>query len=246
MSTNGLDLTVWRGLQGVGAALITPASLALLTPDPPPHLGWNWLFAINAPLGVFSLLVMVAAIPRAAEPDGAVPWQQPHSTLPLRTAMPACLFFGGFAYCLIEGPRYGFTAVRIVVPGLMSLICVIAVVITASPTRSTPLADLLGRRAFAGGIVTQLLWGLGVTGVFFFTPQFPQNVLSCSAASGTLASRASRTCRVRAWTAWEPGCSKTVGSSVATQGWADQEVASVGQSFTRSSMSDASSVTPDP
>ncbi|GAP48753.1 MFS transporter [Streptomyces azureus] len=216
MSTNGLDLTVWRGLQGVGAALVTPASLALLTQDLPPgarnagisaltgalatalacgpvisgiiteHLGWNWLFAINAPLGVLSLLVTVAAIPRAAKPDGAVPWQPPHSALPLRTVMPACLFFGGFAYCLIEGPRYGFTAMRIVVPGIASLICVIAVVITASPTRRTPLADLLRRRAFAGGIVTQLLWGLGVTGVFFFTPQFLQNVLDFSPTSAGL------------------------------------------------------------
>jgi EmrB/QacA subfamily drug resistance transporter len=216
VATNGPELIVWRGVQGAGAALIMPASLALLSHDLPSgarnagtsalagalatalacgpvisgiiteHLGWNWLFAINAPLGVLSLLVTVAAIPRATKPDGAVLPQPPNSALPLRTVMLACLFFGGLAYCLIEGPRYGFTAARIVVPGIMSLICLITVAITESSNRRTPLADLLLRRAFAGGIVTQLLWGLGVTGVFFFTSQFLQNVLDFSPTSAGL------------------------------------------------------------
>ncbi|MEU1457293.1 MFS transporter [Streptomyces avermitilis] len=216
VSTSGPALIVCRGLQGVGAALIMPASLAVLSHDLLPrarnagvsaltaalatalacgpvisgliteHLGWNWLFAINVPLGVLSLLVTVAAIPRSSAYDGTAPRQIPRSTLPLHTVTLACLFFGGFAYCLIEGPRYGFTAVKIVVPGIMSLICVIAVVVTASTNRHTPLVDLLRRRAFTGGIVTQLLWGLGVTGVFFFTSQFLQNVLDFSPTAAGL------------------------------------------------------------
>ncbi|MGW7043579.1 MFS transporter [Streptomyces avermitilis] len=216
VSTSGPALIVCRGLQGVGAALIMPASLAVLSHDLLPrarnagvsaltaalatalacgpvisgliteHLGWNWLFAINVPLGILSLLVTAAAIPRSSTGDGAAPRQVPRSTLPLHTVVLACLFFGGFAYCLIEGPRYGFTAVKIVVPGIVSLMCVIAVVVTASTNRHTPLVDLLRRRAFTGGIVTQLLWGLGVTGVFFFTSQFLQNVLDFSPTSAGL------------------------------------------------------------
>ncbi|EST35488.1 hypothetical protein M878_05355 [Streptomyces roseochromogenus subsp. oscitans DS 12.976] len=42
-----------------------------------------------------------------------------------------------------------------------------------------------------------------------------------AAALGNLAPSASRTCRICAWTASVSGCSKTVRSSVATQGWAD-------------------------
>src|SRR4051794_19792953 len=153
VSTSGPALIVCRGLQGVGAALITPASLAVLSHDLHPrarnagtsaltaalaaalacgpvvsgliteHLGWNWLFAINAPLGALSLVVTVASIPRSSKDDGAALRQVPRSDLPLPTVTPACPCFGGFAYCLIEGPRYGFTALRIVVPGMMSLIC---------------------------------------------------------------------------------------------------------------------------
>ncbi|CAM5263248.1 MFS transporter [Streptomyces aurantiogriseus] len=216
VSTSGPVLIVCRGLQGVGAALITPASLAVLSHDLLPrarhagvsaltaalavalacgpvisgliteHLGWNWLFAINVPLGILSLIVTVAAIPRSSERSDAAPRQVPGATFPLPTVTLTCLFFGGFAYCLIEGPRFGFTAVRIVVPGIVSLICVIAVVLTVSSKRNTPLVDLFHRRAFVGGIVTQLLWGLGVTGVFFFTSQFLQNVLGFSPTSAGL------------------------------------------------------------
>ncbi|MET7853605.1 MFS transporter [Streptomyces avermitilis] len=216
VSTSGPALIVCRGLQGVGAALIMPASLAVLSHDLLPrarnagisaltaalatalacgpvisglvteHLGWNWLFVINVPLGVLSLLVTVAAIPRSSTYDGAAPRQVPRSAFPLHTVVLACLFFGGFAYCLIEGPSHGFTAVKVVVPGIVSLMCVIAAVVTASTNRHTPLVDLLRRRAFTGGIVTQLLWGLGVTGVFFFTSQFLQNVLDFSPTSAGL------------------------------------------------------------
>ncbi|GAA5702293.1 MFS transporter [Streptomyces avermitilis] len=216
VSTSGPALIACRGLQGVGAALIMPASLAVLSHDLLPrarnagvsaltaalatalacgpvisgliteHLGWNWLFAINVPLGVLSFLVTVAAIPCSSTYGTTAQRQVPRSTLPLHTMTLACLFFGGFAYCLIEGPRYGFTAVAIVVPGIMSLICAIAVVVTASTNRHTPLVDLLRRRAFTGGMVTQLLWGLGVTGVFFFTSQFLQNVLDFSPTSAGL------------------------------------------------------------
>ncbi|GGQ39074.1 hypothetical protein GCM10010266_72940 [Streptomyces griseomycini] len=51
-----------------------------------------------------------------------------------------------------------------------------------------------------------------------------QVVLAASkwaAVLGNLASSASRTCRIWAWTASVSGCSKTVRSRVATQGWAD-------------------------
>ena len=213
VSTSGPALIVCRGLQGAGAALITPASLAVLSHDLPPrarntgvsvltaalaaalacgpvisgvlteHLGWNWLFAINVPLGALSLLMTVAAIPRTS---GKRHGTTPPSASPLPTVTLACLFFGGFAYCLIEGPRVGFTATRIVLPGILSLICAIAAVVTVASTRNGPLADLLHRREFVGGIATQLLWGLGVSGVFFFTSQFLQNVLRFSPTSAGL------------------------------------------------------------
>jgi EmrB/QacA subfamily drug resistance transporter len=216
VSTSGPALIACRGLQGVGAALITPASLAVLSHDLLPRarnagigaltaalatalacgpaisgliteqVGWNWLFAINVPLGVLSLLVTVAAVPRSSPCDSAGADPDAHVTFPLPAVLPACLFFGGFAYCLIEGPRFGFTALRIVLPGTVSLICGIAVVVTVASNRNAPLAELLRRRAFAGGILTQLLWGLGVTGVFFYTSQFLQKVLGFSPTSAGL------------------------------------------------------------
>ena len=217
VSTSGPELIAGRGLQGVGAALITPASLAVLSHDLLPrarntgigvltaalaaalacgpliaglvteHLGWHWLFAINVPLGALSLPVTIAAIPRSRRKGhGTVPRRGPRPASALPVVMPASLFFGGFAYCLIEAPRFGFTAARIVVPGIISLACAVTAVVMVISDRHGPLADLLQRRVFTGGIVTQFLWGLGVTGVFFFTSRFLQNVLDFTPTSAGL------------------------------------------------------------
>ncbi len=206
-------LIVGRGLQGVGAALIAPASLAVLSHDLPPrsrsggiaaltvalatalasgpvlsgliteHLGWNWLFAINLPVGVICLFLAIAYVP-------ALPLSAPSPTVdvpatPLGMVALFCLPLGGLSYCLIEAPRYGVASPRVAVVGTLSALSLLVLAVKPSPRRSS-VRVLFGQRAFTGGIISQLLWGLGVSGVYFFTTLFIQNVLHLSPTSAGL------------------------------------------------------------
>ncbi|NBM18355.1 MFS transporter [Streptomyces sp. GC420] len=219
LSSSGAALIAFRGLQGTGAALIMPASLSVLFHDLPPrarnggvsaltaalasslafgpvfsgliteHLGWNWLFAVNAPLGALCLLVAAAAIPRPAARRGGPGGQALSPGVPPRALALSCIALGGLAYCLIEGPHHGFASPRVAIAGILALASVLMIGIGAAPGRRAPartVGVLLRGRAFAGGLVAQLLWGLGVSGVYFFTSQFLQNHLELSPTAAGL------------------------------------------------------------
>ncbi|MCQ4079738.1 MFS transporter [Streptomyces sp. RB6PN25] len=214
-ATQGGTLIVFRGLQGSGAALIMPASLAVLSHDLPPrarntgfsattaimatalacgpvlsgvitqHLGWSWLFAMNAPLGFTSLLVIALAVPRHAR--GSRASQTLSSTVSIRAVVLACLSLAAVAYCLIEGPEIGFASLPVLISGVFAVMSAGGLWCEMKLHRSVALGILFRQRPFTGGIITQLLWGLGVSGVYFFTSQFLQNNLGLRPTSAGLA-----------------------------------------------------------
>ncbi|MFF9395115.1 MFS transporter [Streptomyces griseoluteus] len=201
---SGMALIACRGLQGAGAALILPASLAVQSHDLPPrvrnaafsattaalasalacgpvisgvmtqHLGWESVFAMNTPLGCASLLVgflipRPGASARAASPASAA--------LPLRVVALACCLLAALAYCLIEGPEQGFDALPVVASGGIVVTSAVGLCYELTSRRTRALRLLFRQRPFVGGIITQLLWGLSVSGVYFFTSRFLQNGL---------------------------------------------------------------------
>lgn len=129
------SLIGFRLLQGVGGALLTPGSLAIiqatLRPDDRgrgvgtwsgitgiagavgPLLGgllveisWRWVFVVNLPIAV-AVLVLSRWVPESHDPsaDG--------SRLDLAGAVLTALVLGGASYALIEGPEGGFSAVEV-------------------------------------------------------------------------------------------------------------------------------------
>ncbi|MEU0004281.1 MFS transporter [Streptomyces sp. NPDC006314] len=212
LSTTGVMLVCFRALQGVGAAFILPASLALMAHDLPSraraaafsatsaalasalalgpvfsgvvtqHLGWEWLFLLNTPLGVSAFVVGAWAVPGVAG-------RRNHS-VPIATPVPnhqialACLFLSSLVYCLIQGPAYGFTTPPVV---LCEVVATASVIVLCRGGRHPALRLLLRQRAYSGGLVTQLLWGLGVSGVYFYTCQFLQSGLRLSPTQAGLA-----------------------------------------------------------
>lgn len=211
---SGETLIACRGLQGAGAALILPAALAVLSHDLPPrvrnaafsattavlasalacgpvvsgvmtqHLGWESVFAMNTPLGCASLLVGVL-IPRPdPSPRGA---SMPSVRLSLRVVALACCALAALAYCLIEGPEQGFGSIPFTVSGGILAASVAGLSYELASRRNTVLRLLFRQRPFVGGIITQLLWGLSVSGVFFFTSQFLQNGLDLAPTPAGLA-----------------------------------------------------------
>lgn len=207
-AASGMALIACRGLQGAGAALILPASLAVQSHDLPPrvrkaafsattaalatalacgpvvsgvmtqHLGWQSVFAVNAPLGCASLLAgflvpRPGPAARAAAPAPATA----SATLSLRVVALACCSLAALAYCLIEGPEQGFGALPVATAGGVVAASAVGLSCELTSGRNTVLRLLLRQRPFVGGVITQLLWGLSVSGVFFFTSRFLQNGL---------------------------------------------------------------------
>jgi EmrB/QacA subfamily drug resistance transporter len=124
-----VDLLIsMRVVQGVGAAMLTPGSLAILESafDPRdrgraigawsglggvataagPLLGgyliaaasWRWIFLINAPLGAFVLFISIRHVPESKD-DSAPPG------IDATGAGLATLSLGGLTYALIDGPN---------------------------------------------------------------------------------------------------------------------------------------------
>ncbi|WKX09228.1 MFS transporter [Streptomyces sp. NL15-2K] len=213
VATSGMVLIAFRGLQGAGAALILPASLAVLSHDLPPrarntafsaitatlasalacgpvvsgvmtqHLGWESVFAINAPLGCASLLVGFV-VPRPGSSPGSAP--TPSATLSLRIVALACSSLAALAYCLIEGPGRGYVSLPVAASGIIAVASAVGLSYELTMRRNAALRLLFRPRPFIGGIITQLLWGLSVSGVYFFTSQFLQNGLGLTPTSAGL------------------------------------------------------------
>ncbi|MDQ0846323.1 MFS transporter [Streptomyces sp. V1I6] len=214
LSATGTMLIFFRGMQGFGAALILPASLAILSHDLPPrartasfgatmavlasalalgpvisgfvtqYSGWQWLFLMNVPLGLASFTVGAVAVSRPA-PDRT--GSRTLAAVSLRLLASACVSCAAVVYCLIEGPAYGFTSPPLIVAGCIAVIGSTVTCCTAASHRTAALTLLFRQKPFTGGVITQLLWGLGVSGVYFYTSQFLQNGLRLSPTAAGLA-----------------------------------------------------------
>ncbi|MFI9558564.1 MFS transporter [Nonomuraea endophytica] len=98
------------------------------------------------------------------------------------------VFLGSGTFVLIHGVEYGWARPVVVAGLVVSLVAGVAfVVVERRAVR--PMVDLaLFRvRSFSGGVVAQVLWGLGVNGVFFYTAIFLQDVLGFTPSASGLA-----------------------------------------------------------
>ncbi|MFB4311518.1 MFS transporter [Actinomadura sp. GTD37] len=123
-------LIVSRALQGVGGALLTPGSLAIIqasfAPDDRPRAvgawsgfggvaaaigpfaggwlveaaGWRWVFLLNVPLSVVVVLVTLRHVPESVDPDA-------HGRFDVLGAVLAALALAGTTYALTEAPGGG-------------------------------------------------------------------------------------------------------------------------------------------
>ncbi|MFI8301298.1 MFS transporter [Streptomyces nigra] len=212
LSATGDLLVAFRGAQGIGAALILPASLAILSHDVPPrartagfgatmamlasalalgpvisgfvtqYSGWQWLFFMNLPLGLIGFLVGIVAVPHPTPRTGA----RPSAAVSMQMLALACASCAAVVYCLIEGPAYGFTRPPLIIAGCFAALG-LAVTCWRARSPNTALMLLFRQKPFTGGVITQLLWGLGVSGVYFYTSQFLQNGLKLSPSAAGLA-----------------------------------------------------------
>ncbi|MFE6889211.1 MFS transporter [Streptomyces sp. NPDC057694] len=213
LADSGSTLVAARAVQGAGAALVIPASLAVVAADLPArrratavglwtaslavalalgpviggfvteHWGWHWVFLLNVPFGVLALL-LVPAVPAARGSRAA--------RLPALLDLPgvalSALALSLLTYALVKGGEHTFSTPP--VPLCLWLAAATGAAFLVVETRTfLPLIDLrmLRDRFLVGGVAAQVMWGIGVNGVFFFTALYLQHVLGFSPVKAGLA-----------------------------------------------------------
>ncbi|WP_031168247.1 MFS transporter [Streptosporangium roseum] len=168
-------VAVWMA-SGAGALALGPVVGGYLTQ----HFHWSWVFLLNVPLGVLVSALAAVAVPESRDESAA------RVDVPGVATSVVVLSAGTFA--LTFGAELGWTSPVIVVAAAVTVVAA-AVFVAVERFGADPMVDLalFRARAFTGGVIAQVLWGLGVNGVFFFTALFLQGVLGFSPTMSGLA-----------------------------------------------------------
>ncbi|MFJ9728936.1 DHA2 family efflux MFS transporter permease subunit [Streptomyces sp. NPDC101209] len=202
MSTGINGLIAARAVQGVGAAIMMPLTLTLLTAAVPAakrgmaygiwgavnglavasgpliggslteHVSWHWIFWLNVPLGI--ALLPLARLRLAESYGTGAPLDIPGTLL-------ASTGLFGIVYGLVRGPADGWTA-PLVLTGLFAGAALLTAFVLYSLRAKNPMLPmrLFRSRAFSGINAASLLMFLGMFGSIFLLSQFMQGVLGYS------------------------------------------------------------------
>ncbi len=194
-----------RAVQGLGAAMMTPQTLAFISHLFPPskrgpamglwsgvagiaaivgpllggvlvdHFGWEWIFFVNLPVGVVALVLALVKVPD---------WQPKHSH---SFDLPGILLSGAGLFCIVFGIQNGqhydwgrafgvITVFEIIGAGVALLI---AFFLWQRFNRKEPLLPLgvFANRNFSAGTLTSVTVGFAMTGMFLPLVIYIQAVL---------------------------------------------------------------------
>jgi EmrB/QacA subfamily drug resistance transporter len=205
LATSGGTLIGARTVQGVGAAIMLPATLSIISATFPPHqrgmaigiwagvsamalaigpligglitehIDWSWIFIVNVPIGVLGFAVSTLVVRESRDTSA-----DQRLDFPGLIASAVALF--ALTFALIEANGYGWGDP--VILGLFALSAVaFAAFVWLETHQRSPMLDLSLFRSstFAGANVVALLVTLAMFGVFFFMSIYMQNVLGYSA-----------------------------------------------------------------
>jgi EmrB/QacA subfamily drug resistance transporter len=205
LADSGTMLIAARIAQGVGAALMNPASLSIITATFPPkqrgtaigiwagvsamalaigplaggllttHLSWHWIFFVNVPVGIAGIFASFLLIDESRDESAVQSFDVPG----LATS---ALGLFALTYGLIEANTYGWTSARILAAFAIAILSIAAFILLERHQR-VPMLDLslFKSRTYVGANVVILLVALAMFGVFFFMSLYMQNVLGYSA-----------------------------------------------------------------
>ena len=222
LATDGAMLIAARALQGMGAAVIFPTSIALITVAFAPEkrgvafgyqttvgglfmasgpligglltqtLSWRMIFWVGIPI-IVAIAVLLWHI-WSADYDGD--WQETSQTAPaLEFTGPLFLIAGlfGLVTFVMQGPAWGWMA-----PGTLSLltlgVAMVALFLHRERTHRAPLLDLslLKIPEFGGGVVIFAMFQLEKIAIFVFAAQYFQTILGLSPILSGVAVSAAR------------------------------------------------------
>src|SRR3954471_13247434 len=204
LAPNGSFLIGARIVQGLGGALMNPATLSIITATFEPrergkaigiwagvsalalaigplvggllteHVNWNWIFFINVPIGVLGLFVTPLFIHESRD-------QSAEQRLDVPGLATSAIGLFSLTFAFIEANKYGWTSARILAAFTVAALALVTFVLLERHQRA-PMLDLslFRNRTFGGANSAMLFVGLAMFGTFFYVSLYMQQVLGYS------------------------------------------------------------------
>jgi EmrB/QacA subfamily drug resistance transporter len=192
LATNGFWLIVFRSIQGIGAALLIPGSLSLITALFPkerraraigiwsmfsaittiagPILGgflsenglWRWIFLINVPLGAIALLILFKKVRETSSESTLMP----HYLSPILAIISLALICYGLIQMSVESFSNVFLQVCIAAGIVLFVLFIWFQKVSNRPM--LPLEMFKNKTFAATNVITFLIYGALSATLFFF------------------------------------------------------------------------------
>jgi len=200
---SGIELVIFRALQGIGGAMVFSTSLALLVQTFKgrglgmalgvwsavinlglgcgPVLGglltetsWRWIFFVNIPLGVVAVLMTLVGVQEVRLPDG------PRIDVPGGGVFTVGLV--GLIYGLIDSGNSGWNSAEVIAALAVATVALVRFPLVERARRQ-PMFDLflLRKPTFAGGLAAALGMNGSLYAVLLYLVLYLQNGLRTSA-----------------------------------------------------------------
>jgi EmrB/QacA subfamily drug resistance transporter len=198
------SLVISRIVQGVGAALMMPGTLSIITDAFPPeergkamgtwagvsalalavgpvlggflteHVSWRAIFYINIPVAIGAVLATLFAVRESR--DTSVGREVDYAGVAVLTAGLTALILA-----LVEGNAWGWSSPEIIAL-LVGAAVALPVFVFVENRVKAPMVqfDLLSDRNFLGAVVVAMVISFGMLGVFFFLALYMQDILHYS------------------------------------------------------------------
>ncbi|WP_375501930.1 DHA2 family efflux MFS transporter permease subunit [uncultured Jatrophihabitans sp.] len=198
-------LVTSRAIQGIGAALVTPTTLSIITNVYPDAKERTAAIGIWSAVGALALAVgpllgglisqhlawgwiFFINVPVGAATVVAGLWAIPadasvaaRRSLDVPGIVLSAVGLLGLTYALIEGQGKGWTSAPIMTGFALAAGAFVLFTLVERTTKD-PMVDvrLFTDRVFTGGITAIVMWGFGLFGIYFFTSLYLQGVLGFS------------------------------------------------------------------
>jgi EmrB/QacA subfamily drug resistance transporter len=191
-------------VQGLGGALMNPATLSIITATFEPrergkaigiwagvsalalaigplvggllteHVNWNWIFFINVPIGVLGLFTAPVFIAETRD-------QSADQRLDVPGLATSAIGLFSLTFAFIEANKYGWGSWQILGAFAVAAVSLVTFVLLERHQRA-PMLDLslFRNRTFGGANAAMLFVGLAMFGTFFYVSLYMQNVLHYS------------------------------------------------------------------